>query len=249
MPLTVYAVLYSIEVSDRLPSDIDLFLSESNIQFEFISAGKLTAIVSLKTEKIPVYSQQEVLAYASIVEKIAKRYAILPMRYGSVVHSSEEVKALLYKYSESFSNVLDRVSNKEEYSLRILFSHQHQVGNMIVEDADNDTVLPAILLGNTDTKNYLLKKYQKHIVEEKRLQYIEKIQSIVTPDIKNITEIFDFKKRVIPALIVDAVLLIDRSAKNKLLALAVHIQNIYPEHNVILTGPWPPYNFAQIKIE
>ncbi len=249
MPVTVYAVFYSSEVHDDMPSDIDLFLSGSEGKFEFIYANKLTALVSLQKEKNPVYSQQEVLAYASIVEKISKRYAILPMRYGSVVDSLEDVIALLQKNSESFYAVLDSVKNKEEYSLRLLFSQRHQHDTLNMESTEIIKVPPAILQGNTETKNYLLKKYQEHIVEENRHQYIEKIQSHVTQEIRKITEIFELKKRVTPALILDAVLLIERSAKDEILALASRIQSRYPEHNVILTGPWPPYNFTQIKIE
>lgn len=249
MPLTVYAVFYSSQLNDSIPPEIDLFSPESNVKLEYISANKLTAIVSLQTQKNPVYSQQEVLAYASTVEKISKLYSILPMRFGSVVGSIEDLINLLQKYSDSFFEALDRVINKEEYSLRLLFSHQYQSDNLNIEATENDQVTPAILLGNSDTKNYLLKKYQKHIVEEQRHQFIENIQSIVAQDIKKITEIFVFKKRVTPAIILDAVLLIDRSAKSELLALATHIQCRYPEHNVIMTGPWPPYNFAQIKLE
>ena len=95
----------------------------------------------------------------------------------------------------------------------------------------------------------MLKKYQEHIVEEKRLKYIEKIQSAITEDLKKITDVVDFNKRATSGCIIDAVLLIERAAKNELLSLVAEMQSRYPEHNVILTGPWPPYNFAQIKLE
>ena len=139
--------------------------------------------------------------------------------------------------------------NKEEYSLRILFSHEHHSAIFNEECGDVPQSLTGILQGDSETKNYLLKKYQKHRAEEKRLQYIEKIHSFVAQDLKKITEFVDFNKRLSPALIVDAVLLIERSAKGELLSLVAHIQSIYPQYNVILTGPWPPYNFAQIKLE
>ncbi len=248
MPVIVYAVFDSRQINDAL-SSIYVLPSGSSVQIEYISANELTAIVSVQTANKPADYQHEVLAYAGIVDKISTQYSILPMRYGSVVASSADVIVLLEKNSESIRNGLNKIMNKEEYSLRILFSHEHHSAIFNEECGDVPQSLTGILQGDSETKNYLLKKYQKHRAEEKRLQYIEKIHSFVAQDLKKITEFVDFNKRLSPALIVDAVLLIERSAKGELLSLVAHIQSIYPQYNVILTGPWPPYNFAQIKLE
>jgi len=248
MPVIVYAVFDSRQINDTL-SSIDVLPSGSSVELEFISANELTAIVSVQTVNKPPDNQQEVLAYAGIVDKISTKYSILPMRYGSVVASYTDVPVLLEKNSDLIRNVLNKITNKEEYSLRILFSNQHHSDIFNEECVDVPQSLPGILHGDTETKNYLLKKYQKHRAEEKRIQYVEKIQSFVAQDLKKITEYVDFNKRLSPALIVDAVLLVERSAKGELLSLVAQIQSMYPQYNVILTGPWPPYNFAQIKLE
>jgi len=249
MPVLVYAILDSKQINDSISHGLDFLSSCSTVQLEFVTSSTLTAIVSSQPDNNSSNSRQEVLAYAGIVDKIFERYSILPMRYGSVVASCADVTALLEKNSESFLKVLNKIMHKEEYSLRLFFSHQHQ-GDLVHENSVNVTLSPPeILLGNTETKNYLLKKYQEHIVEEKRLKYIEKIQSAITEDLKKITDVVDFNKRATSGCIIDAVLLIERAAKNELLSLVAEMQSRYPEHNVILTGPWPPYNFAQIKLE
>ena len=248
MPVIVYAIFDSRQIKNT-DSYIDFPQSGSGVELEFISANKLTAIVSVRAANKCGDYQEEVLAYAGIVEKIFTQYSILPMRYGSVLTSYADVIVLLEKNSESISNVLNKIMNKEEYSLRLLFSNQHHSDIFNEKCGDNQHSFPDILQGNTESKKYLLKKYQKHIVDDKRIKYLEKIESIIAQHLKKITEFVDFNKRLTPALIVDAVLLIDRSAKDELLSLVAHIQSIYPEYNVILTGPWPPFNFAQIKLE
>ncbi len=248
MPVIVYAILDSIQINDSISHGFDFLPSGSTVQLELVPSGILTAIVSSQPDNKLSNSRQEVLAYAGIVDKISERFSILPMRYGSVVASCADVTALLEKNSESFIKVLNQIMHKEEYSLRLFFSHEHH-GDVVHEKSVDVTLsLPDILLGNTETKNYLLKKYQEHIAEEKRFKYIEKIQLVITQDLKKITEIVDYKKRATSGCIIDAVLLIERGAKNELLALVAEMQSRYPEHNVILTGPWPPYNFAQIKL-
>jgi hypothetical protein len=68
-------------------------------------------------------------------------------------------------------------------------------------------------------------------------------------DTKKITEFVNIKKILSPGFIIDAVLLIAKSSRPQLLSLVTHMQYLYPQHNVILTGPWPAYYFAQINIE
>lgn len=249
MPVIIYAILDLKQINDSISHGLDFLPSDSTVKLEFVTSSTLTAIVASQLDNKLSNSRQEVLAYAGIVDKISEKYSILPMRYGSVVASYADVTALLEKNSESFVKVLNKIMHKEEYSLRFFFSHQHN-GDVVHENSADLTFSPPdILLGNTEIKNYLLKKFQQHVVEEKRLKYIETIQSIITKDLEKITEIVDFKKRATPGCIIDAVLLIERSAKNELLALVAEMQSRYPEHNVILTGPWPPYNFTQIKLE
>jgi len=249
MPVIVYAILDSKQVNTPSSHGIGFFSSGSDVELEFISVGTLTAIVSSQQDNKLSASRQEVLAYAGIVDDISKKYSILPMRYGSVVSSCADVTALLEKNSELFIKALNKVMNKEEYSLRIFFSHHYQDAPVHEESAGIHFSPPDILLGNTKNQNYLLKKYQQHKAEEKHLQYIQKIQAAVTRELNKLTDVVVFNKISTSGCIIDAVLLIDRVSKNTLLALVADIESVYPEHNVILTGPWPPYNFAQIKLE
>ena len=249
MPIIIYAILEASPVNQTIAHILELLSVKSGIQFELLSTNVLTAIISAQTGVTSAICQEEVLRYAAIIDAIAQQYSILPMRYGSVAASSGDVKTLLEKNSESFVKVLKKVMNKEEYSLRLMFSRQQQDAQANEESVAVTQSLPGALQGNTENKRYLLNKYRQHIIEENRIKYIEHIQSMLIHDLKKITEFVEFNKKVTPAFIVDAVLLVDRSAKGELLAFVAHLQSIYPEHNVMLTGPWAPYNFAQIKLE
>ena len=249
MPIIIYAILDTTVINESISYFIEKLSIESSIQFKLLSSHELTAVVSIRTAEKSATSREELLIYAGIIDKLSQKYSVLPMRYGSVVSSHEGVTDLLEKNSESILRVLKKIMNKEEYSLRILFSHKHQDAEFNEGSADVAQLLPGILLGNSENKQYLLKKYQKHIIEEMRSKYIEKIQSLVIRDLRNITEFIEFNKKVSLAFVIDAVILIDKSVKCELLAFVASLQSMYPEHNVILTGPWPVYNFAKIKLE
>ena len=47
---------------------------------------------------------------------------------------------------------------------------------------------------------------------------------------------------------IDAILLIDKQMKKELIQAVTDLQNQYPTLRIILTGPWSPYNFVEIKL-
>jgi hypothetical protein len=50
-------------------------------------------------------------------------------------------------------------------------------------------------------------------------------------------------------LVADAVFLLDKDKKHELVQAVEDIQDQYPSLNFILTGPWPPYSFVDVKIK
>ena len=88
-----------------------------------------------------------------------------------------------------------------------------------------------------------------HKQEELHTQYQKETQEKIKSEVEKITTQVIFKKPLTEAIIIDLVLLIEKERKNELLQFVSDLQSIYPQHNILLTGPWPPYNFAQIKVE
>jgi hypothetical protein len=248
MPLIIYAIFDSINYIDSFSSYVDAISLKSKIKLEIISTSTLSAIVSRTTDEKKQACQNDVMIYATIIGDIAAKYSILPMRYGSIVSSPFDVTELLNNHNETFVTIIKKINDKEEYSLRILYSHHDKEKNNIEDLFDLPQNVPDILHGNTDSKKYLLNKYIKHLSEEKRLQYIDKIQSIVACNLQKITDLIVYNKQTTTGFIVDAVFMIERSKKSELLDLVIQMQTLFSEHNVVLSGPWPPYNFSSINI-
>ena len=49
--------------------------------------------------------------------------------------------------------------------------------------------------------------------------------------------------------IIDAVFLLEKDKKEDCINVVNNLQNKYPSLNLMLTGPWPPYNFVDITIK
>ncbi len=145
-------------------------------------------------------------------------------------------------------DALKRVYNKAEYSLR-LFASPEQQKNAISAGVDGDNSLPEALQGETQNKRYLAEKYRVHLAEEHHRQYIETLKSRLRKDLGEVSLDIEFKKPLPSGFIADMVLLVERNSKERLRSIVKNIQSNYPEYDVILTGPWPPYNFSQIRMQ
>jgi len=248
MPIIVYAIIDLKRIAD-ISILTNLLFKNFGIHFDSISTSELGAIISTGTPEAISINRESVLKYAAIIDYIAQNYSILPLRYGSIVATVDEGISLLVKNNDIFLTTLHKIYNKEEYSIRVFISQRHQDSTIITTLPTTTSNIPQILLGTTKSKNYLLKKFQTHVKEESKKAYFDQLKSVFIGDLQRLTHLLDFKKNPSPECIMDVVLLIERSKRADLVAMVADMQLKHPEHNIILTGPWPPYNFTQIKIQ
>jgi len=246
MSLLLYAIIDNKKVDYEINEFIDKLALDTNVRLQIIRLNNLSALVSSISREKSDVSRNDLLIYAEIVDKISEKYTVLPMRYGSVLDADNDVVIYLKNNESSFTDSLELLYNKEEYAVKLLFSAKKN--NAPVKDTFScqKKSLPAVLQGNTESKKYLLNKYENYTVQEQRDKYIENIKSYFASKIHTIATYVDFKKPLSSTIIIDAVILIEKSKKNELLDIVLKMQALYPEHNIILTGPWPPYNFTKI---
>jgi hypothetical protein len=248
MPIIVYAIIETGCIDEMLLSVIDSLKSRTGAVFEIITDNSLSAIVSTSHETSLQITREVLLRYASHVDSLSQIVTLLPMQYGSVLPAIDDLRSILQNNSSTFTDALNKVSNKEEYSLRIISSPESQL-HTLNNNADEPITLPEVLQGDSASKKYLLSKYQKHLAEEKYRQSNEIAKIILKNNLGSVISDLLFKKTDPAGFIVDAVLLVERCKKEELIALVTHMQTEHSEYNIILTGPWPPYNFAQIKLQ
>ncbi len=248
MQIMIYAIIESRFIDNSIYRLLDSLSLEIGVAFDLVTHNSLSAIISREYDKSRLITKDILLRYAGIIDKLSQAVSLLPMRYGSALPSCSEVVTLLQCNSDSFLDTLNKINNKDEYSFRVLFSSEHQSA-FSEDNIEVAVTFPGVLLGDSENKKYLRQKFKTHAIEEKRLQYIENIRSVFISALHAVTHDFDFNKTVSSAIIFDAVLLVERLKRDELLSLVRTMQSQYPDHNLILTGPWPPYSFSQIKTQ
>ena len=249
MPYILYAILYSGIADGKDEYNIKQLAQKTNKDIRVYSVNNLSVVVAYSFVVNTEISQKEILGYGDILESLSRNYSLLPMRYGSSLASYEQISILLKNNNEAFNKALSLINNKQEYSLRILFSPGSQTFYKDTENNHSVDNFPGLLCGNTPNKQYLRNKYINHSHEEIISKYNDEVKNAFAYEIKLLTPYVFFNKPRTSSFILDAAVLIDKNKSSELIDIAVHMQALYPQHNVLLTGPWPAYTFTNIKID
>jgi hypothetical protein len=86
-----------------------------------VTSCELTAVVSEVEEPTAAPSVASLLEYERVVESIHARQTVIPLRYGCLMDSEEQVVQLLEDHCREYEALLDRLRGMTEMGIRLLW--------------------------------------------------------------------------------------------------------------------------------
>lgn len=248
MPLLIYALV-------TIPEDIagfrDALVNTGVVSVggvpELFVVGKVGA-VALFVESVNVApSTQELVRFADVVERIATLTTLLPVRYGSVAESPEALLRILSLNESQIVEVLGRVEGRAEFAVRIV-SPESPSGIDPDEASETSPVYPQGIVGQSVYKNYLRGKYDAYRKESLKKREAELLMNSLKECIVCACPDAVFATVDSPGFMVNLSVLVHRSAQASLGQAFEYFRASHPDRPLLVTGPWPPYNFAALTI-
>ncbi len=250
MEKLIYSIIKGTENPAQLISVLNGLRGISGAKLEVVSCERIAAVVCSVQKNAVVTDRSGTLEYAGLVDNLSKEFTLLPVRFGSVMESNDEIRKMLQKnYKEIEKNLL-KVEGRVEFGLKVfcdpekLQARFNAKGEAEIKTVDN-TVKGQ---NNSVFKDYVNKKLIEYRIEESLLSYVNSVIQEITECCAGLEAISKYKKMPSPTNIIDALFLIDKEMTDQLIRLVKDLQTRYPDLNFILTGPWPPYNFVDITI-
>ena len=216
-----------------------------------VSFNQITAIVSDIEKADLVANQVNAFAFAHVIEILEKHYPLLPMRFGSVMESTDLILKMLEKNYSEFQNNLQKVENKSEFGLKIFCDTEKLKAELkFKSDAVSDSSQKPIT-ENKDSvyREYINQKLKAHRLEEMLMGYIDLIIAEFTEFLAELDAVKKIKKMTTVTTIIDAVFLLEKDKKPELIQAIEDLQRKYTGLNFILTGPWPAFSFVDITLK
>ena len=247
----IYALLSVHEKAEKLNLLLSTIKGISQTDLMAVSYKEIAAVVSCQKETDIIADKNKVLEYAGVIDQLAQHFTLLPMRYGSSMESNEAILAMLkINYTEIHQNLL-KVENKNEFGLKIFCDTQKLHTQIRAESEINSSLNNGLedQPANSVFKDYVNKKLREHRLEELMISYVDALIAEISIYLDQFHAFYKFKKMTTSNNIIDAVFLLDKEKQTELVSAIETLQHRYPDLNVMLTGPWSPFNFVEITIK
>ena len=182
----------------------------------------LAAVYSRHRSLRPRPSPELVLVHERVVEAILARGPVLPLRFGTQLEDEERLAAALAERREELMHALERVRGHVELGLRVIPKLRDK---------------PAPGRSEQSGRDYLLARAAEHRCMDEAGRDLHAPLAELAAGSRR-------RESPAPPAILVAAYLVEAGAVADFRARAGELGERHRDLHVVVTGPWPPYNFV-----
>ena len=232
MKLYVYCLAEGI---DKLEHQT---LGVSGAPVRLVKTENLSVLVSdVDVDSVPV-TRENALAHASVVRSVLDYTTPLPCRFGTIV-TEQQLQSYLSARKPALESKLESLRGCVEMSVKIIWKNAAQ------KETYDTTTAGEQGIGTT----FLAEKRRQIIGDEQRAAEATEIATWLRENLRELTRDEQVTIRPTERLVLSAAHLIERDRMTQYRVKVAEICQNRPELHFLLSGPWPPYSFANIDLE
>ena len=224
-------------------------IGEGNSLVYTVHFGDLAAVVSDTPIRIYDPTRENVLAHEFVNETVMREYTVIPMSFGTLFRTEEDIVVLLKSTYQAFDDVLEKMRDKIEFGLRVLWDRERVVST-IEEQNEEIRRLRDEINRNAQSSTYFARMQLGRLVEaaleDAGNLYVRDIHETLKPAAVASRS----NKPIGDRMILNAAFLVEREKESNFDEAVKEISRKYESLLTFkYTGPWPPYNFVNIKLK
>jgi len=211
--------------------------------------GDVAAVVSKTQVFIFDPTRENAMAHEHVIETVMKAHTIIPMSFGTVFRTDDDIREVLKSIYPSLKDVLKQMANKLEFWLKVTW--------------DRDRIVEELKRENEEIHRFQHELTRKHLQSTyfARMQLGRMIDKALAERAAEVVrEIYDGLRAVCVAsrdnkvigdkMIMNAAFLIQKDKEAEFDAAVNAVAQKFGDRlNFKYTGPWPPYNFVNIRLK
>jgi hypothetical protein len=212
-----------------------------------VRCDDLSAVVSDAPLGVLDPTRDNVLAHQRVNETVMSEYTVLPMSFGTVFKTRDDVTAFLKSAYRAFSDVLDKMENKLEFGLKVLWDRDAVIHLIEREDEDIHRLKNEIAAQKGST--YFARMQYGRLIDAALQAKSERYVSEIFNRLRDVSVAARANKPIGDRMILNAAFLVSRDAEE---AFDLRVKELGANHDKLTfkyTGPWPPYNFVNIRLK
>lgn len=241
----VYGVIEGLQLDDPVKSTLGV--AETDVYT--VDYADIAAVVSVTPIFIFDPTREHALAHEHVIETVMRKHTILPMSFGTVFRSDEDVHALLRSVYPTLKRALKGVSGKAEFGLRVIWDRDRIIEELKREHDDIrhfHQELARKRLQSSYFGRMQLGRMIDQVLADLATGYARTIHEALSP----LAEASRNNRPIGDKMILNAAFLVPKDRETEFDAAVNCLAEKFGKHlHFKTTGPWPAYNFLEIHLK
>jgi hypothetical protein len=207
----------------------------------------IAAVVSDAPIEVLDATRENVLAHERVNEAVMKYQTVIPMSFGTVFKTREDIVELLRGAHGAFQDVLSKMENKVEFGLKVLWDRDAMIRHLEQDDEDIRRLKSEIATQKGST--YFARVQYGRLVDGALQNRSEQYVNEIFEALRNVCVASRANKPIGDKMIMNAAFLVERDREGAFDARVKRLGAAYDTLTFRYTGPWPPYNFVNIRLK
>jgi len=207
----------------------------------------LAAVVSDAPLEVLDSTRENVLAHERVNETVMREHTVIPMSFGTIFKTREDIVELLRSAAEAFGDVLNKMQNKLEFGLKVLWDRDQAIREVEYEDEDISRLKKEI--SGQKGPTYFARMQYGRLIDSALQSRSERYVADILEQLREVSVASRINKPIGDKMIMNAAFLISRDQEQAFDAKVKSIASKFDKLTFKYTGPWPPYNFVNIRLK
>jgi hypothetical protein len=207
----------------------------------------IAAVVSDAPIEVLDATRENVLAHERVNEAVMRFQTVIPMSFGTVFKTRDDIIELLRGAHGAFQDVLTKMENKVEFGLKVLWDRDAMIRNIEHDDEDIRRLKTEIATQKGST--YFARVQYGRLVDGALQSRSEQYVNEIFEALRDVCVASRANKPIGDKMIMNAAFLVDRDREPAFDARVKTLGAKYDTLTFRYTGPWPPYNFVNIRLK
>jgi hypothetical protein len=239
--------VYCIIQSERVLTFGPLGIGADPAEVHTVHYRDIAAVVSNTPMVVQDPTRDNVLAHQRVNETVMRQHTVIPMSFGTVFKTDDDIIELLRSAYDAFRDVLNKMQDKFEFGLKVLWDRDQIVRE--IEDDDEDIRRLKGEIGSQKGSTYFARMQYGRMIDAALQARSERYVAEIFDALRDVSVASRSNKPIGDRMIMNAAFLVSRESEDAFDRRVKEIGQRYEKLTFKYTGPWPPYNFINIRLK
>jgi hypothetical protein len=192
-------------------------------------------------------TRENVLAHERVNETVMREHTVIPMSFGTIFKTREDIVELLRSAYEAFADVLNKMQDKLEFGLKVLWDRDEIV--KMIEQEDEDIHRLKAEISSQKGSTYFARMQYGRLIDSALQQRSERYVAEFLQRLRDVSVASRVNRAIGDKMIMNAAFLVQREKEPEFDRRIKEIASQFDKLTFRYTGPWPPYNFVNIRLK